>query len=89
VPANALVRPFNARMPAILDSGDYAAWLDPGAEAPAGLRRLLRPYPAGDMEARPADAFVNNPRHEGPAAWGRRGRRAAGGRAEQRLSPED
>jgi putative SOS response-associated peptidase YedK len=65
VPANALVRPFNGRMPAILDAGEYETWLDPTVTDLARLRRLLRPYRAEAMEARPASDVVNDPRHEG------------------------
>jgi putative SOS response-associated peptidase YedK len=31
-----------------------------------GLERMLRPYPADEMEAVPVSGYVNNARHEGP-----------------------
>jgi putative SOS response-associated peptidase YedK len=62
--ANAVVRPVHDRMPVILRPEDFAAWLDP-LGSPAGLRALLRPYPAEEMEARAVGRWVNNPRHEG------------------------
>jgi putative SOS response-associated peptidase YedK len=47
---NELVQPIHARMPVILPPAAYAAWLDPGTPVPE-LKALLRPYPAGEMEA--------------------------------------
>lgn len=60
--ANALLRPIHDRMPVILDSGDYEAWLDVGRLDRARLEALLRPYPAEGMEAYPVSPRVNNPR---------------------------
>jgi putative SOS response-associated peptidase YedK len=85
VPANELVRPFHARMPAILGPEDYPEWLGSDAAEPATLRRLLRPYPAEAMGVRPASAFANDPGHEGPPAGGpRRGPKGAPRRARVR-----
>jgi putative SOS response-associated peptidase YedK len=48
-----------------LAPGDFVAWLDP--RTPVGeLHGLLRPYPAGEMAAAPANPFVNSPRSQGP-----------------------
>jgi putative SOS response-associated peptidase YedK len=63
-PANAVVRPLNHRMPAILPPDEYEAWLGPD-RGPEAVQGLLRPYPAEAMEARPVSRFVNDPRHKG------------------------
>ena len=65
VPSNPLIRPFNNRMPAILPARDYEAWLTPDLQDAEQLRRLLRPYSAQEMEARPVGDHVNGPHHEG------------------------
>jgi putative SOS response-associated peptidase YedK len=52
-------------MPAILSRDGFAAWLDPRTPA-AQLHALLRPYPAGAMEAVPVGRYVSDPRNEGP-----------------------
>jgi putative SOS response-associated peptidase YedK len=63
--ANELVKPLHDRMPVILSPDDFAAWLDPQTP-PAQLHTLLRPYPAGAMEAVRVGRYVSNPRNEGP-----------------------
>jgi putative SOS response-associated peptidase YedK len=62
VPANGVVRPFQARMPAILEPGDYDAWLDPGIHDPQRLWALLRPYPDGALVAEEVGPKVRGPR---------------------------
>lgn len=63
---NELVRPLHNRMPVILDPHTYALWLDPEAQDVDVLRRLLAPYPSGEMDAYPVSRYVNSPRNEGP-----------------------
>jgi putative SOS response-associated peptidase YedK len=63
--ANELVHPVHDRMPVILRPEDFAVWLD-GVQKPEVLLPLLRPYPAAEMEARLANPWVNDARHEGP-----------------------
>jgi putative SOS response-associated peptidase YedK len=63
---NEIARPVHDRMPAILEPSDYARWLDP-AKAPAELRPLLRPFPAGAMTAWPVTTAVNNPAFDDPS----------------------
>ncbi len=63
--ANEVLRPLHDRMPVILDSAAEARWLDPHATTDA-LQALLAPYPAERMEASPVDAWVSDPKHEGP-----------------------
>ncbi len=60
---NALVRPFQARMPAILDPGDYAAWLDPSLQDPEQVQAMLWPFPGGDLVAEPVSRAINDARH--------------------------
>ena len=54
-------------MPLIIDSEDYAAWLDPGNDDLAALERLVRPYPAGRMQAHPVSPRVNAPANDDAA----------------------
>ncbi len=51
-------------MPVILDPADYALWLGEEAEAGAGVRSLLKPFPAGAMAAYPVSRRVSNPRND-------------------------
>ncbi|MEW5724788.1 MAG: SOS response-associated peptidase [Thermodesulfobacteriota bacterium] len=64
--ANELVQKIHDRMPVILDSEDYASWLEGEEENLEKKLALLRPYPAGEMESWPVSSYVNNIRHEGP-----------------------
>ena len=63
---NELIRPLHNRMPVILHPHNYAVWLDPEVEDLDVLRRLLDPYPPGEMEAYAVSRYVNAPRNEGP-----------------------
>ena len=63
---NELVAKIHDRMPAILDEGSFAAWLDPASDDPAPPARLLRPFPAARMTARPLAPHVNDARRDGP-----------------------
>jgi putative SOS response-associated peptidase YedK len=51
---NTLMKPLDDRMPVILPSSDYDAWLDPENDDATDLKSLLRPYPAESMETHPA-----------------------------------
>ncbi len=53
--ANNTVKPIHARMPVILDKGDYAAWLENGET------KLLKPCPDDWLEAYPVSKRVNSP----------------------------
>lgn len=59
VAANDMVRPLHARMPAVLDPAQFAAWLDPQETRPARVLPLLAPYPAERLELWPVDPRVN------------------------------
>ena len=57
---------FDLASPVILRPKDEERWLDPGLADAAKLATLLRPYPAGDMEAYAVSTRVNSPRNDGP-----------------------
>jgi len=63
---NALVAPIHNRMPVILPTAAYDDWLDPAERNPAGLQKLLQPYPTSEMAATPVSTLVNNPANETP-----------------------
>ncbi len=63
---NAVVEPIHDRMPVILRPDDEAEWLDPGVQDEGIVERLLRPYPAEAMTARPVSTAVNDTRRDGP-----------------------
>jgi putative SOS response-associated peptidase YedK len=63
---NAVMGGIHDRMPAILAPEAYAAWLDASQAAPASLQPLLRPSPAGEMEAVRVSTYVNGAAAEGP-----------------------
>ena len=63
---NRLVAGLHDRMPAILRREHEEAWLRPGPVGGAGLGEFLTPYPAGEMEAFPVSAMVNDPGSDGP-----------------------
>lgn len=64
---NDLMRPIHNRMPVILTSETFEAWLDPAVTEPAQLAPLLR-VPANDSVTKFAvSTYVSNVRHEGPA----------------------
>jgi putative SOS response-associated peptidase YedK len=60
-------RPIHDRMPVILDSADYARWLDPAVTLPAEVRPLLKPFPAEAMTAFAVTTAVNNAAFDDPA----------------------
>ena len=64
--ANQLIDPVCTRMPVILRPSDEAAWLDPNARNVPQLLRLLRPYPAEEMEAWMVSQRVNSPFFDDP-----------------------
>lgn len=62
--ANALMMQIHDRMPVILASNDYGAWLDPGNSDVDSLRALLRPAEADGMIAYKVCRAVNSARGE-------------------------
>jgi putative SOS response-associated peptidase YedK len=63
---NELTREVHNRMPVILARWDEAGWLDPACQDVAKLQAMLRPYPAGEMEAMQVNPAMNKPSFEGP-----------------------
>jgi putative SOS response-associated peptidase YedK len=56
--ANPLMAKIHDRMPVILDSKNYDAWLDPQVEGSV-LKGLLKPFPAEKMQCWPVSRLVN------------------------------
>ena len=65
--ANEFMKPIHNRMPVILKREDEKTWL--GSKDSAEILKLLRPYPAEDMDAYPVSKLVNSPRNEGKEVW--------------------
>jgi putative SOS response-associated peptidase YedK len=63
IPANELVKPFHERMPAVLEAGQFGAWL--GGKLSDALA-LLKPYPVELMESWPVSNAVNSVKNDGP-----------------------
>ena len=61
---NELTAEVHDRMPVILHSEDYLAWL--ASDDSEELRGLLIPYPADEMTMEPVSRYVSNARNEGP-----------------------
>ena len=61
---NSLVGTIHNRMPVILEKHDEDTWLNPDETEPAHLAKLLRPYPAGEMESYPVSRLVNSPAND-------------------------
>jgi putative SOS response-associated peptidase YedK len=61
--ANELMSPIHARMPVIIPRQDEDLWLSPETKDPS---RLLKPYPAEQMEAYPVSKRVNSPKSNSP-----------------------
>ncbi|MUL34810.1 SOS response-associated peptidase [Gloeocapsopsis dulcis] len=63
--ANELMHPIHDRMPVILNSQDYALWLEPTTQ-PTELQHLLHPYPSQAMNSYPVSTLVNKPTNNSP-----------------------
>ncbi len=61
--ANKLAQEVHDRMPVILDSVDYDAWLNPES---GDVAYMLLPFDTERMTARPVSTYVNNARNQGP-----------------------
>jgi len=59
--ANKIVAPLHDRMPAIMKPEDENRWLAGDTPAPDEMKRILRSYPADEMEAYPVSSRVNSP----------------------------
>lgn len=65
VPANRVVGALHPRMPALLEAGDFDAWLDVRSGDDKAALQLLRPAPDQALAVTEVSAEVNNPRAEG------------------------
>jgi putative SOS response-associated peptidase YedK len=68
VPANATVARIHERMPVILASENYEAWLDVRSGRSNEVEKLLRPAPDELLEVVEVSPKLNNPRNEGAEA---------------------
>ncbi len=64
--ANATLEPIHDRMPVILPTSAWEAWLAPTPADPGELLALLQPAPDDLLERFPVSKRVNNARNEGP-----------------------
>jgi putative SOS response-associated peptidase YedK len=60
------LRDLHDRMPAILDPGDWSAWLDPHLQRPADLHALLARADGATLATRRVGRRVNKADEEGP-----------------------
>jgi putative SOS response-associated peptidase YedK len=63
---NEVAAKVHDRMPVLLHARDVSRWLDPAVRNAEDVVGLLRPYAAGEIEARPVSKRVSDPRVEGP-----------------------
>jgi putative SOS response-associated peptidase YedK len=63
---NQIVKPVHERMPVILDSADYQAWLDPDEIKSEDLQDLMKPFPGERMDSYPVSTYVNSPKNNSP-----------------------
>jgi putative SOS response-associated peptidase YedK len=63
---NSLMSALHDRMPVIIDSCNFDAWLDPVNRDLAGLSAIIRPHQSSDFEAIPVGKQVGNPRIDSP-----------------------
>jgi len=64
-PANSQMKQIHERMPAILESEHYAAWLDPELTDAHALLDLLRSPGEDLLEMYPVSSYVSNARNDG------------------------
>ena len=64
---NEMTGEHHDRMPVIIANADVDEWLSPDEHDIESLERLLRPYPAEKMAARPVSPAVNNVRNNNPS----------------------
>jgi putative SOS response-associated peptidase YedK len=65
--ASADVAPVHDRMPVILEPGAEDVWLDDALEDVARLGEVLRPLPAGSLEAFAVSPRLNSPEYDDPS----------------------
>ena len=63
--ANDLIRPIHDRMPVVLAKDSEEAWLR--SDDPEELKRILCPYPSGEMDMNAVSRDVNSPKNDSEA----------------------
>ncbi len=61
---NELMSTIHNRMPAILQSSDYADWLDTKPRTPESLIHFIQPFSAEFMDAYPVSTLANSPAND-------------------------
>jgi putative SOS response-associated peptidase YedK len=64
--ANDLLKPVHDRMPVVLASDRWAAWLGEAAADDTTLKAMLQPYPGERMSFWPVNRRVGNVKHDDP-----------------------
>ena len=64
--ANAVLKPVHDRMPVIIKAENYDEWLDPKIKDAERLEKLLKPYPAAEMDSHTVSRAVNSPTADSP-----------------------
>ena len=64
-PANELIKPLNARMPAIITEADLKKWIGEEPVSKQDLKRMLQPFAASQMRLWPVSERVGNWRNNG------------------------
>ena len=59
--ANELVAPLHNRMPVILKRDDESRWLSGETPTSDEMKKILGPYPSGEIDAYPVSLRVNSP----------------------------
>lgn len=64
---NELVADIHNRMPVIIRPEDEATWLDRNNRDVSMLQKMLKPFPAKEMQAYPVSSIVGNVNNDSPA----------------------
>jgi putative SOS response-associated peptidase YedK len=65
-PPNSLLKQIHDRMPMMLAGDDCKKWIKPGEMSSGEANKLLKPYPADEMEAFAVSRMVNSPAMDSP-----------------------
>lgn len=63
---NELMETIHNRMPVILTGDRMKRWLEPGPLTADQFSKLMEPFPAAEMIARPISTLINSPRNDRP-----------------------
>lgn len=64
--ANAVLAPVHDRMPVIVQPEDYELWLNPKEMDTDELQKILKPFPAKEMQSHAVSRQVNSPNFDAP-----------------------